>query len=115
MVLRECERGALRALVAGVGVILLQQLTGQPSVLYYADVIFADVVGGSKTTVWNGPMGVFEMAKFEAGTKSMMDTIVDQPRPLRSPPPPLSPLSLRPSPSHSTPCPLAPSRLNGEW
>ena len=34
-------------------------------------------IKASKTIIWNGPMGVFEMAKFEAGTKSMMDTIVD--------------------------------------
>jgi len=31
----------------------------------------------SKTIVWNGPMGVFEMGAFEAGTKKMMDAIVD--------------------------------------
>ena len=31
------------ALVAGVGLVLLQQVTGQPSVLYYADSIFEDV------------------------------------------------------------------------
>jgi len=31
----------------------------------------------SKTIIWNGPMGVFEMASFETGTKSMMDTIVE--------------------------------------
>merc|ERR1712113_222619 len=30
----------------------------------------------SKTIIWNGPMGVFEMASFEGGTKSMMDAIV---------------------------------------
>merc|ERR1719178_631600 len=30
----------------------------------------------SKTIIWNGPMGVFEMAKFEAGTKVMMDEVV---------------------------------------
>merc|ERR1719428_1337199 len=30
----------------------------------------------SKTIIWNGPMGVFEMKKFETGTKSLMDTIV---------------------------------------
>ena len=34
-------------------------------------------IKASKTIIWNGPMGVFEMAKFEAGTKSMMDTIVE--------------------------------------
>ena len=31
----------------------------------------------AKTIIWNGPMGVFEMASFEAGTKSMMDTMVE--------------------------------------
>jgi len=31
------------ALVAGVGLVFLQQVTGQPSVLYYADSIFEDV------------------------------------------------------------------------
>ena len=34
-------------------------------------------IKASKTIIWNGPMGVFEMAKFEAGTKGMMDTIVE--------------------------------------
>merc|ERR1711907_443437 len=33
-------------------------------------------VDASKTIVWNGPMGVFEMGKFEAGTKSLMDAVV---------------------------------------
>merc|ERR1712232_695983 len=33
-------------------------------------------VQDSKTIIWNGPMGVFEMAKFEAGTKSLMDAVV---------------------------------------
>jgi phosphoglycerate kinase len=30
----------------------------------------------AKTIIWNGPMGVFEMASFEAGTKTMMDDVV---------------------------------------
>merc|ERR1711937_208305 len=33
-------------------------------------------VDASKTIIWNGPMGVFEMGKFEAGTKSLMDAVV---------------------------------------
>merc|ERR1719517_140090 len=33
-------------------------------------------VEASKTIIWNGPMGVFEMAKFEIGTKSLMDAVV---------------------------------------
>jgi len=36
----------------------------------------AAAIEASKTIIWNGPMGVFEMASFETGTKSMMDTIV---------------------------------------
>jgi len=34
------------------------------------------VILTSKTIIWNGPMGVFEMASFEKGTKSMMDVMV---------------------------------------
>jgi len=34
-------------------------------------------IKASKTIIWNGPMGVFEMASFEKGTKGMMDTIVE--------------------------------------
>jgi phosphoglycerate kinase len=34
-------------------------------------------IAKSKTIVWNGPMGVFEMAAFEAGTKVMMENIVE--------------------------------------
>jgi len=37
----------------------------------------AKAVMESKTIIWNGPMGVFEMAKFEVGTKALMDAVVD--------------------------------------
>merc|ERR1719277_2155558 len=33
-------------------------------------------VDASKTIIWNGPMGVFEMPKFEAGTKALMEAVV---------------------------------------
>merc|ERR1712060_715520 len=36
----------------------------------------AAAVAASKTIIWNGPMGVFEMKSFEAGTKSLMDAVV---------------------------------------
>lgn len=36
----------------------------------------AAAVAESKTIIWNGPMGVFEMARFEVGTKSLMDAVV---------------------------------------
>ena len=37
----------------------------------------ATAILAAKTVIWNGPMGVFEMASFEKGTKAMMDTIVE--------------------------------------
>lgn len=33
--------------------------------------LFAETIRHSKTILWNGPMGVFEMEKFENGTKSV--------------------------------------------
>ncbi|MBS1652808.1 MAG: phosphoglycerate kinase [Bacteroidetes bacterium] len=32
---------------------------------------FSEVIKNSKTILWNGPMGVFEMSKFEEGTKQI--------------------------------------------
>jgi phosphoglycerate kinase len=37
---------------------------------------FAEVVGQSRTIVWNGPMGRFEWDRFAAGTRAMMDAVV---------------------------------------
>ena len=37
--------------------------------------IFADAIGASKTVVWNGPMGVFEMQAFAAGTKAVANAM----------------------------------------
>lgn len=41
-----------------------------------ARVVFSKVIEESKTILWNGPMGVFEMKKFEAGTKSVAEAVV---------------------------------------
>ena len=38
---------------------------------------FTDVILQSKTILWNGPMGVFEMEKFQAGTKAVAQAIAD--------------------------------------
>jgi len=37
--------------------------------------IFDEVIANSNTILWNGPMGVFEMSKFESGTKSVANAI----------------------------------------
>lgn len=38
--------------------------------------LYADVIAKSKTILWNGPMGVFEMNNFEHGTKAVAEEIV---------------------------------------
>jgi phosphoglycerate kinase len=38
---------------------------------------YKEVVASSKTILWNGPMGVFEMPKFEAGTKAVAEAVVE--------------------------------------
>ena len=42
-----------------------------------AMVDFREVILKSKTILWNGPMGVFEMEKFQAGTKAIADAVAD--------------------------------------
>lgn len=37
---------------------------------------FASVIEQSKTILWNGPMGVFEMEQFRAGTRAVADALV---------------------------------------
>ncbi len=41
---------------------------------------FREVILKSKTILWNGPMGVFEMEKFQAGTKAIADAVADATR-----------------------------------
>jgi len=38
---------------------------------------FANVIRMSKTILWNGPMGVFEMAKFQHGTKAIAKAVAE--------------------------------------
>jgi len=37
---------------------------------------FAEILKGAKTIVWNGPMGVFEVKPFDAGTRAVAEAIV---------------------------------------
>ena len=37
--------------------------------------IYCDVVASAKTVVWNGPLGVFEMPPFDAGTRAVAEAI----------------------------------------
>lgn len=38
---------------------------------------FSELIKKSKTILWNGPMGVFEMSKFENGTKAIAHAVVE--------------------------------------
>jgi len=38
---------------------------------------FREVILSSKTILWNGPMGVFEMEKFQAGTKAIAEAVAE--------------------------------------
>ncbi|WP_203138290.1 phosphoglycerate kinase [Microbacterium sp. JZ31] len=38
---------------------------------------FADAIRGSRTVFWNGPMGVFELAPFAAGTKAVAQALTE--------------------------------------
>jgi phosphoglycerate kinase len=37
--------------------------------------LFADVISKAKTLVWNGPVGVFEMERFSAGTRAVAEAV----------------------------------------
>ena len=39
--------------------------------------LFAKKIAGARTVVWNGPVGVFEMAPFSAGTKAVAEAVAD--------------------------------------
>lgn len=39
--------------------------------------MFAEKIASAKTIVWNGPMGVFEMEPFDAGTKAVAQAVAD--------------------------------------
>ena len=38
--------------------------------------LFGEVVGRSKTLVWNGPVGVFEFERFKVGSASMLENVM---------------------------------------
>jgi phosphoglycerate kinase len=41
---------------------------------------FADVIRNSRTILWNGPMGVFEMSNFSMGTQTVAEAVVEATR-----------------------------------
>ncbi|HEY9487207.1 MAG TPA: phosphoglycerate kinase, partial [Chryseosolibacter sp.] len=45
-----------------------------------AQTVFSNVITESRTILWNGPMGVFEMEKFSGGTKRIAEAVVEATR-----------------------------------
>jgi phosphoglycerate kinase len=39
--------------------------------------LFGNIIMGSKIILWNGPMGVFEMEKFQYGTKEVANLVAN--------------------------------------
>jgi phosphoglycerate kinase len=39
---------------------------------------YAAIIRSAGTVVWNGPMGVFEMPPFDAGTKAVADAVAER-------------------------------------
>lgn len=42
--------------------------------------LFVEILRQSKTILWNGPMGVFEMSKFENGTRKVAEALAEETR-----------------------------------
>ncbi|MGZ8763775.1 MAG: phosphoglycerate kinase [Acidimicrobiia bacterium] len=40
-------------------------------------VLFSDEIDGARTVLWNGPMGVFEVTPFAAGTRTIAEAVAD--------------------------------------
>jgi phosphoglycerate kinase len=38
---------------------------------------YAKIIGGAKTVIWNGPMGIFEMPPFDRGTVELAKSVAD--------------------------------------
>jgi phosphoglycerate kinase len=43
----------------------------------YSGAIFSDVIADARTVFWNGPMGVFEDPRFEAGTRTLAEAVAE--------------------------------------
>jgi phosphoglycerate kinase len=57
----------------------VQEIPGDQMILDIGpatSLLYAEALQGAKTVVWNGPMGVFEMAPFSKGTFDMVDHVV---------------------------------------
>jgi phosphoglycerate kinase len=64
---------------AASAVFPVQEIPGDQMILDIGpatSLLYAEALQGAKTIVWNGPMGVFEMAPFSTGTDDMVNHVI---------------------------------------
>ena len=72
VVVREVKPGAAYEIVSIIGPDQIGVDIGPETVQQYAKLI-----GSAKTVIWNGPMGIFEMPPFDAGTVALAKAVAD--------------------------------------
>lgn len=70
VVVREVKPGTESKVVSGIGADEIGVDIGPETITEYAKVI-----GGAKTVIWNGPMGIFEMPPFDKGTVELAKAV----------------------------------------
>jgi len=73
VVARECKAGADNKVVTGDIEADWEGLDIGPATRR----LFEEKLGGVQTIIWNGPMGVFEVAPFDEGTKAVASAVAD--------------------------------------
>lgn len=72
VVVREVKAGAANEVVTTIGADQIAVDIGPRTIEQYAHII-----AGAKTVIWNGPMGIFEMAPFDRGTVALARAVAD--------------------------------------
>ncbi len=72
VVVRQVKAGAESEIVSRIGADQIAVDIGPQTIEEYAKVI-----GGAKTIIWNGPMGIFEMPPFDTGTVELAKAVAE--------------------------------------
>jgi phosphoglycerate kinase len=72
VVVREIKAGADNEVVTTIGADQIAVDIGPKSIE-----LFEKIIGGSKTVIWNGPMGIFEMPPFDKGTVALAKAVAE--------------------------------------
>jgi phosphoglycerate kinase len=72
VVVREIKPGAAHEIVSTIGPDQIGVDIGPATIDQYAAII-----GGARTVIWNGPMGIFEMPPFDKGTVALAKAVAE--------------------------------------